>query len=247
MRSRSNKIIPPGRICTSSPSPTSAVFGSSASRSVSCASRGGELREQCELGGGQPGSADVDRRRRRRRTDRVGAVDRHRHQQRDSHPRPGAERSLAFRIRHRGGVLVQCCALLPSLVAVPRIGMRGAKSRLVQPHRYGRRRPVFRDGGVLAAAPGVSVAGASLFLGGMFQALFAVMQTTLAYRSAPVEMRARLLGVLSVCIGSGPIGFLYLGYLAEVFTPRTATMALAAQGMLVLLVTRRYWIGTLRL
>ena len=45
----------------------------------------------------------------------------------------------------------------------------------------------------------------------------------------------------------GPIGFLYLGFLAEVFTPRTATMALAAQGLLVMLLTRRYWVGMLRL
>ena len=98
-----------------------------------------------------------------------------------------------------------------------------------------------------ATAPSVPVAAASLCLGGMFQAVFAVMQATLVYQSAPVEMRARLLGVLSVCIGTGPIGFLYLGFLAEMFTPRTATMALAAQGMLVMLVTRRYWVGTLRL
>jgi hypothetical protein len=60
-------------------------------------------------------------------------------------------------------------------------------------------------------------------------------------------MRARLLGVLSVCIGTGPIGFLYLGFLAELLTPRFATMALAAQGMLVMFLTRRYWIGLLRL
>jgi hypothetical protein len=81
----------------------------------------------------------------------------------------------------------------------------------------------------------------------MFQAVFAVMQATLVYRSAPVAMRARLLGLISVCIGTGPIGFLYLGFLAEMFTPRTATMALAVQGMLVILLTRRYWLGTLRL
>jgi hypothetical protein len=43
------------------------------------------------------------------------------------------------------------------------------------------------------------------------------------------------------------IGFLYLGFLAEMFTPRTATVALAAQGVLVLLLTRRYWQAVLRL
>ena len=73
-----------------------------------------------------------------------------------------------------------------------------------------------------AAAPGITVAAVALFLGGMFQAVFAVMQATLVYRSAPADMRARLLGVFSVCIGTGPIGFLYLGFLADMFTPRTA-------------------------
>ena len=87
----------------------------------------------------------------------------------------------------------------------------------------------------------------SLFLGGLFGAGFAVMQATLVYRAAPVEMRARLLGVLSVCIGTGPIGFLYLGLLAELFTPRTATVALAAQGVLAMMLTRRYWVGVWRL
>lgn len=97
-----------------------------------------------------------------------------------------------------------------------------------------------------ATAPGTAVAAVSLFLGGMFGAGFAVMQATLVYRSAPIEMRARLLGVVSVCIGTAPLGFLYLGFLAEMFTPRTATVALAAQGMLVMLLTRRYWVSLLR-
>jgi len=98
-----------------------------------------------------------------------------------------------------------------------------------------------------ATAPGVPVAAVSLFLGGMFGAGFAVMQATLVYRAAPIEMRARLLGVVSVCIGTAPIGFLYLGLLTEFFTPRTATVALAAQGVLAMLLTRRYWLSVLRL
>jgi MFS family permease len=97
-----------------------------------------------------------------------------------------------------------------------------------------------------AAAPVASLAAAALCLSGMFQAVFAVTQSTLVYQSAPVAMRARLLGVLSVCIGTGPIGFLYLGFLADLIAPRFATMALAAQGVIVMFVTRRYWIGLLR-
>ena len=91
------------------------------------------------------------------------------------------------------------------------------------------------------------MAAVFLLLLGVVAVGFSVMQATLVYRGSPVEMRARLLGVLSVCIGTGPIGFVYLGFLADVLTPRVGTVALAAQGMLVLLVTRRYWVTVFRL
>jgi len=59
-------------------------------------------------------------------------------------------------------------------------------------------------------------------------------------------MRGRLLGVLSVCTGMGPIGFLYLGFLADVLTRRTVTAPLGAQGPLALLLPRRCWLTALR-
>jgi MFS family permease len=97
-----------------------------------------------------------------------------------------------------------------------------------------------------ATAPAVPVAALLLLLNGMSGVGFAVMQATLVYRDSPVEMRARLLGVLTVCIGVGPIGFMYLGVLADVFTPRIATVAIGLQGLLALLLTRRYWAPVLR-
>ena len=93
---------------------------------------------------------------------------------------------------------------------------------------------------------GVTWVAVVLLLSGTGTVGFSVMQATLVYRGAPVAMRARLLGVLSVCIGTGPIGFLYLGFLADVLTPRVGTVALAAQGILALLFTRRYWTPVLR-
>jgi hypothetical protein len=54
-------------------------------------------------------------------------------------------------------------------------------------------------------------------------------------------MRARAMGVLSVCIGTSPLGFLYLGLLADILTPRDAMLAISAQGALVLYLSRRYW------
>jgi len=97
-----------------------------------------------------------------------------------------------------------------------------------------------------AAAPDAWVAAVFLLLLGISGVGFSVMQATLIYRDSPVEMRGRLLGVLSVCIGTGPIGLLYLGFLAEALTPRGATLALAVQGIAALLLTRRYWAGIAR-
>jgi MFS family permease len=98
-----------------------------------------------------------------------------------------------------------------------------------------------------ALSPVAWLAAVFLLLVGMCGAGFAVMQATLVYRSAPVEMRARLLGVVTVCIGTGPIGFVYLGLLADAFTPRIATVALGAQGLVAMLLMRRYWRAALRL
>lgn len=97
-----------------------------------------------------------------------------------------------------------------------------------------------------ASAPDARVAAVFLVFGGISGVGFAVMQATLVYRDAPVEMRGRLLGVLSVCIGTGPIGFMYLGFLADALTPRGATVALAAQGLVALILTRRYWAAIAR-
>lgn len=92
-----------------------------------------------------------------------------------------------------------------------------------------------------ALTPLVAPAGAALLLLGLGGAGFSVMQATLVYLYAPVEMRARLLGLLSVCIGVGPVGFFYLGFLAEAFGAQAATVALAAQGLVALLLARRWW------
>jgi MFS family permease len=97
-----------------------------------------------------------------------------------------------------------------------------------------------------AVAPLISMAAVCLFFAGFANAGFAIMQVTLLYRLVPAEMRARLFGVLSVCIGTGPIGFLYLGFLADVLTPRVAVVALAAHGVVALMLTRRYWITVFR-
>jgi hypothetical protein len=54
-------------------------------------------------------------------------------------------------------------------------------------------------------------------------------------------MRSRIYGVLSVCIGIGMIGFIHLGLLASLIGARWATASIGVEGILVLLLTRRFW------
>ena len=54
-------------------------------------------------------------------------------------------------------------------------------------------------------------------------------------------MRSRILGVLSVCIGTGPIGFLWLGWLADRIGAPQATAITGAMGLLALAATWPLW------
>jgi hypothetical protein len=54
-------------------------------------------------------------------------------------------------------------------------------------------------------------------------------------------LRSRVLGLLSVCIGMGPIGFIGLGIAAEFLGAPIATALMAACGLVALAVTHRYW------
>ena len=94
---------------------------------------------------------------------------------------------------------------------------------------------------VFALVPSVPLAGAALLFTGVCNAAFSVMQATLIYLAAPPEMRSRLYGVLSVCIGSAPIGFLCLGLLADAVGATAASTASGVVGLLVLAATYRWW------
>jgi hypothetical protein len=54
-------------------------------------------------------------------------------------------------------------------------------------------------------------------------------------------MRSRILGVLSVCIGTGPIGFLWLGWLADWIGAPLATTVTGTMGLLALAATFPLW------
>jgi MFS family permease len=76
---------------------------------------------------------------------------------------------------------------------------------------------------IFALVQSPALAGAALLLTGLGGAGFATMQATLVYLASPPEMRSRILGVLTVCIGTGPIGFLWLGWLADHIGSHNAT------------------------
>lgn len=98
---------------------------------------------------------------------------------------------------------------------------------------------------IFALVPSPVVAGAALLLTGIGGAGFATTQATLVYLAAPQEMRSRLLGVLTVCIGTGPIGFLWLGWLADRIGAHDATAVTGALGLLAMAATWPWWKRTL--
>jgi MFS family permease len=92
-----------------------------------------------------------------------------------------------------------------------------------------------------ALSPFTASSGLALLVTGLAGAAFATLQATIVYLAAPSEMRSRVLGVLSVCIGTGPIGFLWLGWLADLIGAPYATAITGTMGLLALLATRPMW------
>ena len=97
---------------------------------------------------------------------------------------------------------------------------------------------------IAALSPWYWLALAALILGGFGTAGFGNMQTTLMLTEAPLEVRSRLMGIVTVCIGTGPLGVLAAGALAQELGPRAAIVILATLGLattlaLVLALRRR--------
>ncbi len=85
-------------------------------------------------------------------------------------------------------------------------------------------------------SPWYMLAFALLVLGGVGQAAFGTMQSTITMLSAPREMRGRMVGLMSVCIGLGtPLGALEIGVMAVIFSTSWAISVNAFAGLLLLL------------
>jgi MFS family permease len=97
---------------------------------------------------------------------------------------------------------------------------------------------------VLAAfAPSLTIAVILLAVGGLGTAAFSSLQTGIVMMQAPPEARSRILGLTTTCIGTGPLGILLLGTMADVQGPRLSIATVALAGLLglllVFMLTRR--------
>ncbi len=83
----------------------------------------------------------------------------------------------------------------------------------------------------MALSPSYWLAFALLVIGGFGTAGFSNMQTTLMLTEAPPQMRSRLMGLVTVGIGTGPLGVLAAGALAAELGPRAAVATMAVIGL----------------
>ena len=82
---------------------------------------------------------------------------------------------------------------------------------------------------------------ALLLLAGIGIAGFSVMQSTIFFLAAPAGMRSRVMGLLTVGIGAGPIGMLHVGLLADWLGAANAVALIAAEGLIALFLTALRW------
>ena len=90
-------------------------------------------------------------------------------------------------------------------------------------------------------APGFWIACLLLAVGGFGSAAFANMQTSLIVLHTPVHIRSRLMGLLTVCIGMGPLGILLVGLIADIVGPMLAIEIVAATGLVLVCAIGLAW------
>jgi len=95
----------------------------------------------------------------------------------------------------------------------------------------------------VALSPTAFSAGSALLATGLANSGFSVMQATLIYLAAPAAMRSRLYGVLSLCIGSGLMGFVNIGVMADALGAPLATTVSGIEGLAAMALTWRWWRG----
>jgi len=86
-----------------------------------------------------------------------------------------------------------------------------------------------------------AVSAGLLFTAGFGFSSFATMQTTILVREAAPAMRGRVLGVLSLAIGAGPLGALQVGPLVSALGEQGALTVVILEGLVMLAVVGVVW------
>ena len=73
-----------------------------------------------------------------------------------------------------------------------------------------------------------------LFVGGFGIAGFGSMQSAIVFAATAPQMRRRVMGVLVVCIGAGPLGVLHTGLMADWLGAEVAIRLIAVEGLAAL-------------
>lgn len=99
---------------------------------------------------------------------------------------------------------------------------------------------------LFALATQVWVASLALLLVGCGQAGFAVMQATITYAVAPLDRRSQAMGIMTMCIGVGPLGFVFVGLLAETVGAAATALTCSIAGVLAITFSWPWWSATWR-
>jgi len=83
--------------------------------------------------------------------------------------------------------------------------------------------------------------GAFLALEGIGAGFFAAMQAALVLLNTPPQMRSRMMGLLSVCVGLCALGFLHIGLLADWVGAQNAVLICTAEGLIALILVCWTW------
>ncbi|MED5406636.1 MAG: MFS transporter [Pseudomonadota bacterium] len=94
---------------------------------------------------------------------------------------------------------------------------------------------------VFSLSPIFGLSVSVLLIGGLGLAGFGTMQTTLIFVEVPSAVRGRVLGVLTVCIGTMPIGMLAVGYLANWVGTARAISLMSVCGLVAITVVMVLW------
>lgn len=82
-----------------------------------------------------------------------------------------------------------------------------------------------------------------LFVGGLGSAVYNIYQTTIVIAATPGRLRSRVMGLVTVCIGTWPLGTVIAGLLSRALGPLTAIGALGTCGLVGMAITAATVLG----